>query len=49
MNKKRYWKKQLYNANIIYQKTVDNRDGVFTRAFNIVCEINDYLFNLEEV
>jgi len=46
MNKKRYWKKQAYNTDLIYHNSYNDR-GVFKRAFNMLCEINDYLFELE--
>ena len=48
MNKKRYWMKQSYSANLLYQNTYTARNGVFERAYNMLCEINDYLFNLED-
>lgn len=49
MNKIRYWKKQYYNALMIYRNTINNRKSdIFTRAYNILGEIGDYLFNLED-
>ena len=49
MDKIRYWKKQYYNAIMLYEGLSDlSHNPIFTRAFNIVCEIGDYLFELEE-
>lgn len=45
-NKIRYWKKQLYLADIIYHSTIDTNNGIFERAYNICGEIGDYLYNL---
>ena len=45
MNKIRYWKRILEYCNIIYRNSKGN---VLTRAFSMICMINDHLFNLEE-
>ena len=45
MNKIRYWKRIAEYCDIIYRHST----GIFqTRAFHILTDINDYLFNLEE-
>lgn len=46
MNKIRYWKKQGFLANLIYQST--SNETLMKRAYNTAIEIDDYLFNLEE-
>lgn len=49
MDKIRYWKKQYYNALMIYRNTINNlRNDIFTRAYNMVMEIDEYLDNMEE-
>ena len=52
MNKKRYWKKQEYIANIIYNlgfcDRYSKREDTATRAYNVLGDIGDYLFNMEE-
>lgn len=48
MNKIRYWRKQLYNANMVYREASQRPQYANALAFCMVCEINDYLFNLEE-
>ncbi len=44
MDKKRYWKKQFYIADFIYRNAIS--DKIMQRAFNIVCEIDDHLFDI---
>ena len=44
MDKIRYWKRISEYCDIIYRNSKGN---IQTRAFNIACEIGDYLFNLE--
>ena len=46
MNKIRYWKRIGEYCNIIYHYSKDV--FVMNRAYNMVLEIDDYLFNLEE-
>jgi len=45
MNKKRYWKRIGNYVNIVYH---NSKDEVLTRAFNLGCEIGNYLFNLDD-
>ena len=46
MNKIKYWSKKLYLFDFIYRNSPN--DKILRRAFNLICEINDYLYNLEE-
>ena len=45
-NKIKYWSKKLYLFDFIYRNSKTFK--IFNRAFNLVFEINDYLFNLED-
>lgn len=45
MNKIRYWKRIAQYCEIVYRHTKGN---IQTRAYYILGDINDYLYNLED-
>lgn len=46
MNKKRFWKQKYY----LFCKLYDSEEiagPMFTRLFNLLCQMDDYLYNME--
>lgn len=49
MNKKRYWKKRYnFALSLYYNEGMNMKDDLLIRVYDVMTEIGDYLFNMED-